>query len=413
MQKRRRERSVMLQHWKEQAQRLGKPEWGPMLAFTAGLHEACTRPASFPFRYPWEEIGTGYCYGPAFGHFDLVHAVLDAVRYRPIHARQQMLNYLHLQAADGLIPGCIWLRDGQIRWMTTKGHPPVWPVAVQELLEAHEDEELLRIGYAALVRQIGWFESKRKAEPEGYYYLDILEHVWESGMDDGIRYEGVERGPYACVDATSHVYLMYDYASRWAEHLGAAEEAAAFRSRADRLAAWIRDHLYCDETGLFHDRWSIRRPEQRRLTMESMWPVVVGAASPEQAARFIDGSLLNPDRFFTKHPMPTIAICDPGFELRMWRGPSWNSMTYWAARGCMRYGRLEAAGAMLERALDSTAAVYANTGTLWEFYHPFGGDPTELQRKPYTAFNQPCRDYMGHNPLIAMAALWAEAAAQT
>lgn len=30
---------------------------------------------------------------------------------------------------------------------------------------------------------------------------------------------------------------------------------------------------------------------------------------------------------------PKVSLSDPKFELRMWREPTWNSMTYWAARG--------------------------------------------------------------------------------
>ena len=99
---------------------------------------------------------------------------------------------------------------------------------------------------------------------------------------------------------------------------------------------------------------------------------------------------------------------DPRFELRMWRGPAWNSMTYWASRGCVRYRRADAARLLLERALDCAAEQFLGTGTIWEFYHPFGGDPRELARKSSGYANQPCQDYLGHNPLIAMARLWSE-----
>jgi putative isomerase len=43
---------------------------------------------------------------------------------------------------------------------------------------------------------------------------------------------------------------------------------------------------------------------------------------------------------------------------------------------------------------------------VWEFYHPHGGDPLELARKPHTRYNAPCREYLGHNPLIAMARMY-------
>jgi hypothetical protein len=79
-------------------------------------------------------------------------------------------------------------------------------------------------------------------------------------------------------------------------------------------------------------------------------------------------------------------------------------MTYWAARGAVRYGRRDAARQLLEAALDATATAFKRTGTIWEFYHPTLGDQTLLRRKP--AQDVPCRDYVGHNPLFAMADLW-------
>jgi len=93
----------------------------------------------------------------------------------------------------------------------------------------------------------------------------------------------------------------------------------------------------------------------------------------------------------------------------MWRGPTWNSMTRWAAAGCMRYQREDAAAALLEKALDATAEVFEKTGTIWEFYHPHGEDPRGIHRKPETQQDAPCSDYLGHNPLIAMARMWGEA----
>ena len=81
-------------------------------------------------------------------------------------------------------------------------------------------------------------------------------------------------------------------------------------------------------------------------------------------------------------------------------------MTYWAATGCIRYHRFDAAKRLLEAALDSSAAVFERTGTIWEFYDPNGGSPEKLERKPQTEYNSPCRDYLGHNPLIAMASLY-------
>jgi len=72
----------------------------------------------------------------------------------------------------------------------------------------------------------------------------------------------------------------------------------------------------------------------------------------------------------------------------------------------MNYDRKDAALKLLERALDATAKVFDETGTIWEFYHPLSGNPELLQRKPHTDYNTPFKDYLGHNPVIAMARLY-------
>jgi hypothetical protein len=39
-----------------------------------------------------------------------------------------------------------------------------------------------------------------------------------------------------------------------------------------------------------------------------------------------------------------------------------------------------------------------------EFYLPQGEQPAELQRKPHNFCHVPCHDYLGHIPLLTMAA---------
>lgn len=403
---------VTLPHLAEAVQDLGKSSWRPVLRYVAALHARSIHPAQPPFPYPWEEIGPGYCYGPAFGHWDLIHQVIDVLPYEPDHARHQLLNTLAVQNVSGQMPGVVWMpRDRDLTrtvpsWRYDLSHPPVWPVAVQDYARLQGDDGLIARVFDSLVRQIRWFEANRSAQPQGFYYSDILTFDWESGIDEGVRFHAVQPGPFACVDATSHLYGLYDLAAQWAVQLRG--EADLFHSKATALRAFIQGHLFCEDTGFFHDIWSVDAPDRRPLALEGMWPLVVGAATKAQAQRVIDENLLNPDRFFTLHPVSTVAIDDPAFELRMWRGPTWNSMTYWAARGCLRYGRGDATRLLLERALDRVSEQFDHTGTIWEFYHPQGGNPTSLLRKPQTAYNAPCRDYLGHNPLIAMARLYDE-----
>lgn len=398
-----------------------KPTWRPMLLYLAGLHGQSVLPPVGFFKYPYESLGPGYMGGRVFGHWDLTHERLDTVRASPEHVRNQIRNELAGQQADGLIPGLVSFgvtglpgavtinATSQPTWKSFKGFPPLWVLAVDAYVEQTSDTSVLGECLDAVRKQIGWFEAKRSVPEGGFYYLDVTTNTWESGVDEGIRFDERPASPGACVDASAHVYLLYDHAARWSRQLR--QPAAEWEAKADALRAFIQKELWDPATGFFYDRWTVRRPESRHLAFEGMWPVVVGAATPEQAQRVIAEHLLNPQEFFTPHPIATVALSDPKFELRMWRGPVWNCMTYWAARGCVRYGRNDAARQLLEKALDATAVEFGQSGTLWEFYHPTLGDQALLRRKP-SGRNVPCRDYVGHNPLFAMADLWRQTGGQ-
>ena len=409
---------LTLPNLKAEAETLGQPEWRPMLRYVAQLHERSIHPNTPPvLPYPWEEIGTGYVGGRAFGHWDLIHQVLDTMDAEPNHARRQLMNYLHCQTENGYMPGTVYFAESPNSDLVNRypcyfnkcGHPPVWPMAVEDYYTKTGDDGMLFRCIGAAEQQIHWFETHRKSSDGGYYYLDILEDRWESGVDEGVRFIDRPDIPMACVDATSHVYLLYDSVNRWRNRLGKPSAEMAEKAGAIRI---LLQGLFCEETGFFADAWSLPLGQKRPLSHEGMWPVVVGAATPEQARRVVRENLVNPERFFTPHPITTVAVSDTEhFALRCWRGPVWNSMTYWAARACLRYGFHEEACAILESALNASSRVFAETQTIWEFYHPFLGSPTELERKPSTPFNTPCRDYLGHNPLLVMARLWEECAA--
>lgn len=405
----------MFDNMKEAARHLGKPAWREMLLYSADLHERCVHPAEGVFPYPWEEIGTGYVYRPAFGHWDIVHSIMDTVPYETEHARQQLLNDLANQEDNGLIPGSIYLRNGSestdttteaqgkcFVWSKEFGHPPMWIYAADSVYSHTQDKQLLIICLNALKRQLIWFQTNRRAENGGYFYLDILTHQWESGVDEGVRFlhSGDSGGrKHACIDATAHVYGMLDMYVKWSNILGL--PATEYISWRDNVRMEI-NALYDEKQEWFFDSWDIKRPERQVESFEGMFPMVCGAATTEQA-RGVRNTLMNPNKFNTKHPIATVSADSPYFEKRMWRGPAWNSMTMWAVFGLLRYGYREDAAHIAEKALDASAEVFAKTGKIWEFYDSLGGDPRSIARKPSTSKNMPCDDYMGHAPLFWLA----------
>lgn len=395
---------------KEEASVIGKPEWRKMLIYMAEMHERGTHPAQPPFKYEWEELGPGY-HARAFGHWDIVHTIFDLTPAMPMHAKHQIFNILENQDEKGLVPGSIYLdrpwMNEDVRyipfWNKNAGHPAVWPLAVQDYFEHTKDLTVIQHCFEPLLLQIQWFEKYRAAKPAGFWYSLIQ---WENGVDDDLRYHATIPGPenpLACIDATSHVFAMYDCAANWAKLLK--KDNSEFLRKSQQLKEFIQNEMYDERTGYFVDYWSVS-DTNRVVSYTGIWPLVVGAATKKQAKRVVEENILNPNIFFTKHPISSIGINDSRFELLTWHGPAWNSMTYWASLGCLSYGYRDAAKQLLENALDQTAIQFERTNTIWEFYDPFGGKPEEMKREVKPPYEHPRPDYIGHNPLLAMARLY-------
>lgn len=395
----------MLDEMKLKVRSIGKASWRPMLEHLVELHEGSIHAPCYGLPYQWEETAPERELGILYGHWETVHIALDALTLDNKHGIHQILNSLLLQQPDGLIPGHIAIVDQRVKWTTKSTFPPLWPIAIHDHLMKSGNRELIQKCFEIIKRQIGWFENERHCEDGGYYYLDCMDRFWESGVEEGVRYDFGTEAPevLSCIDATSHVYSMYKYARLWAEAL--ALNPAPWFSGEIRIKNFIQTYLYEEEKGFFYDSWAIENPKLRKHTFEGFWPMVVGAASIDQTQRLINEHLLDSRSFLTPHPLPTVALNDPHFSSRSWRGAVYNSMTYWVAKGCIDYERYDAADILLEKALSKTTEQYQATGAIWECYHPTGERPTVIARLPLKV---PCRNHIGHNPLIAMTDLWSK-----
>lgn len=69
--------------------------------------------------------------------------------------------------------------------------------------------------------------------------------------DDSIRYLDVPQTHAACVDVTSHVYMLYKFACQWGNSLN--YDSKQFIKKVATLKDFIRNNLFCEETGFFYN----------------------------------------------------------------------------------------------------------------------------------------------------------------
>jgi putative isomerase len=401
---------IFEKEWLEQAPKLPMSlpdEWGPLWDEGWKLHVRSCRLPQGVFDDIWETVGPGYFF-PAFGHWDIVQSVLDVLSYDAGFAQRQLLQLIKLiRVSDGCLPGLTReLPDGNGSLAIVIDYagcaPPLWPGAATAVFERTGDMGFLRIAYEAAKKTLTWWEQNRKLSSGLYWFNDCIWEGSESGYDICSRWGQFKEQPkrIACVDLCGQMGMYFDALSTMAERLGKPEQVKQWQQRSAELAAEVRNKLWHERDGMFYDRDLETGENVRIKTVACFWPMIAGQATGEQARRLVK-HLSDPEEFLTSVPVPSVALNDPTFSLDCWRGPTWLSQPYWVMQGLCRYGYYDLADQIGRRALNHAAKMLSEHGTIFEFYHPTGGPVSELGRKGDTS--GPNRDYLGHNPIHAIA----------
>ncbi len=151
------------------------------------------------------------------------------------------------------------------------------------------------------------------------------------------------------------------------------------------------DRCWDEDRGLFLDvaRGKIARPGETdeveggdRRVRTSTWSALAPLALPdlpeEIGRRLVEEHLLDPNRYWTPVPAPSVSVAEPTFDRddwqdwlvrRYWRGPTWINSAWMLWMGLRRLGYDEQAELMAR----SLCATYAREGSR-EFYEPFTGE---------------------------------------
>lgn len=99
-----------------------------------------------------------------------------------------------------------------------------------------------------------------------------------------------------------------------------------------------------------------------------MW---TGLLSEAVSDRLIE-HLTNPDEFWGKYALPTVARNDPHYDSEtMWRGPIWVNINYFFVEALTKVGRIDLARELRDKTLD---LVMSQPG-MFEYYSAETGVP--------------------------------------
>lgn len=314
------------------------------------------------------------------------HASATAL-FHPELAKNEVRALFDYQAPNGMIPDFVSRNKKGINWRDTK--PPLAAWAVMNIYEATGDTAFVAEMFDRLYAYHCWWYADRDHDGNGiceYGSTDgtLIAAAWESGMDNGVRFDEAvmlkNQPDHAWsmnqenICLNSFLYAEKGYLAQMAVLLAKEELAALLIREAERLKQHIQSCMFDPETGFFYDT-RLETGEFIKVMGAECWlPLWAGIATPEQARQVME-KMLDPQKFNTLVPLGTLDVS----HLRLrptrgyWRGPVWIDQVYFGITGLRRYGYGREADELLEKYLCNAQGLLTD-GPIHENYNPLTGE---------------------------------------
>lgn len=178
------------------------------------------------------------------------------------------------------------------------------------------------------------------------------------------------REPGGWVDVTAKQAIEAECLAASGDALGNPEFAEAYRAEWRNLCAQINQFCWDDTLGFYGDLDDDGKlfPEK---TIAGFWPLIAGAATPEQARR-LAALLADGASFWRVHAVPSLPADHPRYADRgaLWRGSVWPLENYAIVQGLERSGYYDLAARLADNHITTLSHVYKETESHWDNYAP-------------------------------------------
>jgi len=185
--------------------------------------------------------------------------------------------------------------------------------------------------------------------------------------------------PLACVELNVWLMMLADILADWGSDLDQpADQQSHFQGIADRVHEQIETLMWDEGDGFYYDVASGSHEKVRVRTPFGFMPLLSGRFDASRKQQFVEQHLLDPEQFWTRYPLPSVAINHPTFDARdMWRGPSWVNLNWLVIEGLMRSGFADTGQELLDRTVQMVGPMRNADGDvtrspmIYEWYDPF------------------------------------------
>jgi neutral trehalase len=382
----------------EKNRQVGRADWcGYDFDFT------CPSTDTYPFQWFWDSC----FHAVALSHFDIPKA------------ESELFSLLRNQHEDGFVSHVtFWQRDVYEEMVSTydiafrstylsdEMQPPVLAQAVEAVATRGRGNEFLKEILPSVDRFFSWMDKVRNPYGDGLIRViqpdeTGLDHspIWDEIMD--IRdeeheswvkgwhsicdpYEEVNRDPLKMIEldhfAVANVMMNTIYIEnlrilgRLFLRLGDVTRSDMYLARADKARRSLDEFCWDEVDGLFYDVNGKGNEKIRVNTVSSLMPIFLEDTDEKKFNRIL-GHILNPNEYWSKYPIPSVAMNHPSFRPDtvggnlVWRGPTWMCSNWYLARGLIRHGRKDLALHMARQSIE-----LIKLSGVREYYNPFDGE---------------------------------------
>lgn len=238
-----------------------------------------------------------------------------------------------------------------------RSQPPVGSRAVWTIYERYHDRWFLELLYPRLLRWNLWWPANRDQEgllcwgstpAGGAFHTDEptarQQAIYESGLDNTWVYDDsrflLDKNVVCYNDVgLSAMYVMdCEFLAKIADELGCRKDAREIRQRGEYYKKNLQS-LWSDEDGMFFCKDLRDGQLVKKMDATNFYPMLCGAASPEQAGRMVKEHLTNDNEFWGEWIVPVTPRNSPAFkDNNYWRGRIWGPTNFLVYLGLREYG---------------------------------------------------------------------------
>jgi glycogen debranching enzyme len=257
-------------------------------------------------------------------------------------------------------------------------NPPLFSWAEVESFQVTGDKSRFASVLPVLEKYVDW--QNTDGDPDTYNaHPDWLNHgrralgsvhrlYWNTGLGCGM--DNTPRRGNGWVEMSCQMVIQYNNLATMADELNLPDKARAFRRQAKEIGDRINKWCWNEEDGFYYDVDNDGH-QFKVKTAGGFWPMLAGITSREQSDK-LAAHLKNEQEFWRPFVFPTLAADEKDYRSDgcYWLGGVWAPTNFVIIKGLEKCGYEDFATEATDKYLTAMAAVFQQTGTVWENYAP-------------------------------------------